>query len=398
MSSVLVRHRRTRSNWNILGFVAFLVLAGSSGCASRSFSEPSQSQLRSVTFSQSEVLFGGELEFTKLGLLPNEKFSPRDSALKYFALVKQTCAQDVAVTCDFQGDAIPDLSFIVRNKRTHESFRAHPGTDPQVVEISLDPLTINQLVQVLPLIQKYVFELAKQLDLVPGTSEVNRWSAHANFSWPGLQNGTDVELFLRYFIDLENSGKIALGAMGGDSRNAPPLSYFSQTTQNRVKELIDLYYQEHFGNIFDLVTWISGNIYGERFVFEGKRYHLLNFQNAAKENMSDSMRYNSRSARRIEQRCVYMPLSAEGMVSNYKIIAARLEYLSKQTSRIMYVPFSVSDKTFRTRGVQGGFLASQIAESYFSYLAQANLDLRYHGRYLVNPDVRKEFEEMIVRR
>lgn len=339
-----------------------------------------------------DLLFGPELEFTD----PVTSKAPLNSRLTYMEELEKECLADTSVVCELESDG---PSFEVRDRRGQGRVRGFPSEDPAVLEIPLDPMTLKQAKASRHLIQKFVYDVAAKVGLTPGTAEYNRWSAHTNFSWPGLRDGSDGKLFLRYVADFSSHPEIGMGAFGGDIRNAMVLAMQGTEVQNALAKIVKSFNARPM-NVPTLASQISSSVYanGRGYVYGGDRYNALNLSHFS-DFAETKKNYEASSPVRIEQRASYMPLSAEHLVSNYTVILGRLAFLARQTSPVHYSPVDLGveleKRQFATKGVQQGVSAARVAKVYVQYLSEAGLDVKHHVLHMMNPVVQTEAAQRV---
>jgi hypothetical protein len=381
-----------------LGVVSFYASCGVSKVLSTQSSEISpeadQSAESGSELTKSDIIFGPELEFTD----PATGSAPYSAKAEFLSEIEKQCASDKEVVCEIQSDDY-NASFEVKEINGKGRVKGFPYNDPAVLEIPLDPMSLEQAESSRELIQKYVYDIAEKVGLSPGTAEYNRWCAHTNFSWPGLRDGSDGKLFLRYFTDFNSRPEIGMGAFSGDIRNAPVLAMERSEVQSELSDIVTSFNATP-ESAFDVAAKIRSYVYsaGQGFNFGGGRYNAFNLthvQGSARSKKS----YAASSAVRIEQRASYMPLSADHLISNYQIISGRMSYLAKQQKPIEFSPRDLGvdsgSRKFATRGVQQGLTAVGVAKVYVQYLSEAGLDTKHHVLHMMNPVVQTEAAKLV---
>lgn len=343
---------------------------------------------------ENDIIFGPELEFTD----PVNGNPPYSIAASFMDEIEKECASDKEVVCNLQtGDQ--SQSFEVKDLKGQGRVKGFPYKDPAVLEIPLDPMTVEQAEASRHLIQKFVYDVAAKVGLTPGTAEYNRWCAHTNFSWPGLRDGSDGSLFIRYFTDFNSRPEIGMGAFSGDIRNAPVLAMERKEVQSTLSDIVTRFNTKPM-SAFEVASEIKFSVYrqGQGFNYGGGRYNAFNLTHV-ESSARAKKNYDASSPVRIEQRASYMPLSADHLISNYKIIAGRMTYLSKQKVPVGYAPVdlgvSITNRQFATKGVQQGLTPMGVAKVYVQYLNEAGLNTKHHVLHMMNPIVQTQAAKLI---
>jgi hypothetical protein len=343
----------------------------------------------------SEIIFGPELEFTD----PQTASRPPDGMENFWTAVREACNRDQTVVCEFDDANLKH--FEVKSLTGSGRVKAFPYSDPGIIEVPLAPMTLAEAEASKDLIQRFVYDTAAKAGMTPGTHEYNRWCAHTNMSWPGLRDGSDSDMFLAYFADFNSKPELGLGAFSGDIRNAPVLGTANSASQDAFAALVRAFNQGPSKTAFQLATEINENVYlyNSNFGFGAGhgRYNGFNLSHL-KEDAYAKKNYGAANNVRVEQRASYMPLSAEHLISNYKVIAGRFTYLGKQTS-IKYSPKRIlpepSERVFKPKGVQEGVTAQSVAKVYVDFLKESGLDAKYHVLHMMNPKVQTEAAKLL---
>jgi len=339
-------------------------------------------------FDAADLRFGVEFEFTD----PLTATVPRDAPARYRRAVRRRC--EVGLPERFRGWLAGGLA--VAGGPAGPRTRLFPHRDQRVLEIATEPLSLAEFRRAEGLLEDVVWAAARDVGLAPGTDEINRWSMHVNVSWPALAAGGDGQLLLRSIVDFNDHPELALGACGGDIRNAPPLAILGDRPRLALAQLVrECAAGPARDDAFAVAHLLRKRVFRERFVYgsaiHNDFFHAVNVYHV-RPGARLKRRYATASPVRIEIRASYMAPSAAHMLSALEIIAGRLGYLARQTTPIACLaappPDPPGGRTFRTRGVQDGVTPEGVAACWIRYLREAGMHPAPHAPYLVNPDVR----------
>jgi hypothetical protein len=342
----------------------------------------------SRAFAAEDLLFGVECEFTEPAT------ASVDSGLigRYRAAVQRRCGAGRRGW--FAG--LLRCGIDVACPRTGRTTRLFPHPDQNVLEIATEPLSLEAFRGCEWLLQEVVWEAARDVGLVPGTDEINRWSMHVNVSWPTLAAGADGELLLRYVVDFNNHPELALGGCGGDIRNAPPLAILGPRPRRALRDLVDEWAcGRRRRDAFAVARQLRRRVYHERFIygsaFHNDFYHAINVCHVRRSSPRKRP-YRVANPARVEIRSSFMAPSAAHLLSALEIVAGRLAFLSRQSTPIVcdwpVLAEPAGGRVFRTRDVQDGVTAEGVAACWIRYLREAGLDPLRHAEFLVHPAVR----------
>ena len=286
------------------------------------------------------------------------------------------------------------------------------GYDPGVLEITTMPLTYRETEAWAGIIDTFIFGAAKSMGeaFLNPLEEPNRWSGHVNVSWPDLEKDMvesnrdptireSMILMLNFYVDLQNHPELAMGVLGGDTRNATPLAFGTPLERKSLEDIIRFTRENRYANLRFLglaLTHPSPRSFADRFKTPNRdhRYNLINTENIGS-------RWNKQNGSRLEIRSFFTPLRSENMLAHYRIVKGRLKYLrassSGRTHLVTYNSNRSIRSTFVKRGLQPGINLDEAAEAYLSYLQGTGLDPLKESRYLRNPEVQKAVRKKIGR-
>lgn len=339
-------------------------------------------------FDVADLRFGVECEFTD----PVTATVPWRLPSRYRAAARRRCGACPPMGCM----GWPWGGLTVGFAPSGPTTRLFPHRDQRVLEIATEPLSLAEFRRAEDLLEESVWNAARDVGLAPGTDEINRWSMHVNVSWPALAAGADGDLLLRYVVDFNDHPELAMGACGGDIRNAPPLAILGPRPRQALQQLVHECATTSAGrDAFMVAHLLRARVFRERFLYGSSLhndfYHAVNVCHV-RPRARWKRRYAASSPVRIEIRASSMAPSAAHLLSALEIIASRLAYLARQDTPIVYhgpiLPEPSGGRQFRTRGVQDGVTPESVAACWIRYVQEAGIDPDRHVRYLVNPDVR----------
>jgi hypothetical protein len=200
------------------------------------------------------------------------------------------------------------------------SWRVEVDADYGVVEVTMDPLTVEQMKRYANDIQDALFVSAANVDLYPA---LFAGGGHINI---GLNAFAQHPLLLRNFIvDLYNHSELFMGVFSYDTNNALPFALYEDDTKEKIAELIDAYDHGHV-QTFNLMEKLNAIQSESRDVFrrlwngtDDQRYKMVavNFGRIG---------YLGRKSR-IELRGVRAQASYHVWIKQCELLQKRLEFL-----------------------------------------------------------------------
>ena len=357
-------------------------------------------------FSPDTTLFGVEMEFPVASNL-----TVKTAHQKFSARVKEKCDQCLGLCHTATGNIV----LLRDDAKSPSSITLYVGVDPAVIEVQTTPLTYAQTDSWKNEIQSLVFSTAKELEkegtVVSSNKERNRWSGHINISWPGLNeihqlpDPESMNLLLNYFVDVQNFPELGMGVLGGDVRNARPLAFGSPAEQTRLRAVIDRY---RAGDFLDLQSLAEAlfRVVPESFLggFDEGRYAPVNLESIV--NLDATWGYEK--GIRLELRSFFAPLSVDEMLSSYRLINGRLDYLRRSfpasERRVVAFEPPVIDRNYlknvdvfnhKVQGLLAGLSPAKAATTYIRYLKEAGLDPLRESVYLRDPVVKRAVKNQL---
>lgn len=372
-----------------------------------------------AVFSKESTLFGVEVE------LPATADLQRD----YAKMLLEVVINDKLKKCNIgltswkwqQGKRFT----LTDEKRNPKTININIGTDPAVVEISTTPLTYGQTESWQDILEDLIFATSRDLEkakyLGSPDKERNRWSGHLNISWPGLMTSMgyhepysrttfqrmslapaeierqNMNLLLNLFVDLQNHPQLAMGILGGDTRNATPLVFGNESEQKTLTDTIRAYEGNQVTNLAQLASkLVKAHPESSPGTFGHTHYSLLSTEGLTIPDYS----WGYVRGTRLEIRGFFSPTSMASILSNYRLMNARLAYLYENFTLngkvLAYRPpkmdpnflKNINRNNFIVHGLSGNLNPIEAADVYIDYISQTGLNPLNESQYLRDPIVK----------
>ena len=226
--------------------------------------------------------------------------------------------------------------------------------DPSCVEITFKPSTLETLNEKAALINDHIFKSATQI----GFSIAERQNSHFNMGINSAFEG-NAEHFLRFFIDYANRPDLALGSLGHDEGNAPPLSILGEDQRQALQKIVEDFKNGKLKSVAHIAAAIQNRVYTRSFIPSwggADHYQAIGLKYVNRTNL------NYRDAP-MELRSVWIQDSAEKFILVSRLIEARVKFLKTQTTPILY---TASSRT--------SFSQSELKSRFFIYVEEAGLN------------------------
>lgn len=355
-------------------------------------------------FSMEKTLFGTEIEF------PVEETTQEQA--------KDYLMNEVARACELAKCSCQRTGNEITFNSGQEKLIFYFDNDESVVEVTMPPMTYSAAASWAQAVDRLLFLPANKVagksfnyknsrvTFIDSRREPNRWSGHVNVSWPGLRSTSpDIRrkasmLLLNFYVDTNNHPELAMGVLGGDIRNATPQSLGSRGSIARARErmnvLVGKFIQENpkielsqlAATLYKMAPE-KPELFGMDFRYDPRLVLVNTFY-----LQQSQQQWQGTDGRRVEIRGFFTPTSASQMLSNYRIINGRLNYLNNQRSQapVSFKGNSYLLKEFKTRGLHSTepmLTPDRAAEVYRRYLEEAGLNPTKESVYLTQPEVRK---------
>lgn len=271
--------------------------------------------------------------------------------------------------------------------RFPNSFWINIGCDPGTVEIQTPPLSLEEYTSLGDFIQENIYDVAETV----GLKSIRNYDGHSNF---GVLSAFDnVKEFASFLLDQVNHPELALGILGQDLKNAPPLAIQSQEQLDRFYQLIDEVQNGIIVSIKDLADQINHKVY---YITSG----FSTTDRSSFHNQAISIKYLSNGLRNFPfedapMELRYTPARANFklVLLNYELLEERIKFLKKNTSNLVFYK-KLNVEEFK-KGTGGSSIEKLIrfnifitemghkVEKYLPLVFNASISL-YHYQYPKN--------------
>lgn len=259
--------------------------------------------------------------------------------------------------------------------------------DPQVIEVTMMPMTLEELRANAEEMQRSIFQAAKNVGLAPYGSNnfFNRSAGHFNIG--AHSSFADGRELLAFMADYANFPELSLGVLGRDPMNASSLSEGPQKLRDFFASVIKDVNKLTRYRIDTPHDYPTGKLW-QYFMKNWKHFRwfgrLLDFPNYHNQALSIEGMQDSFLRQRIELRAVRMQESFEDFVRLAELMQARIEFVNKRVKShpILY------ENSSRTR-----FSPTQLVSRFYVYVAETGLDferyktLMFRELHSVEPDL-----------
>lgn len=273
--------------------------------------------------------YGAEFELTNLEIVRARygitKNDPSKSPERKFQLILAQHLMNKCVLNNCSVEEVPGkfgTDFVLKFS---DGFWIKYSIDPSCIEITFKPLTLDGLKLNTTRVNEYVFNSGAEVGLI---SKDNN-TTHFNVGINSLFNS--VEEFLRFFIDYTNRPDLALGSLGKDLGNAPPLSLLKDSQRSTLKNIVQDFNKGLIPSIQVAADRIQNEVYTDSFLKERSGFHYqavgLKYVNRTWLAEEDAP---------MELRSVWAQHSMEDFIRVAKLVEGRVAYLNKHSSQIIY--------------------------------------------------------------
>lgn len=282
--------------------------------------------LPSIAFGAEEGRSGPEWTFTNDQLIEwgrqREQNRVSEGAQKHDALQKELLAKwaDLLIErchhCKIHHD-----DYAVKVEYAPDSW-FKIAKDLWVLEVTASPLTLTGLKQHRQILQKLIWNTAKDLNLKPH-SRIG--GGHIHLEIATFFNG-DRLLFRNFIVDLANHPALFLGGIGFDLLNAPPIAVLSKEQRDTFALLIEQFDRGQM-SIEEFKKNMNDQVYTKTFYpqYAHQRHFPDKYQAV-----------NLSHGQTVELRGIKPELSADDHIKLVTLLQKRIEYLRQFTTPIPY--------------------------------------------------------------
>jgi hypothetical protein len=255
--------------------------------------------------------------------------------------------------------------------------------DPGVIEITTKPSTLAELNQNKNQIDEVIFKSARK-----GKFTVDRNdNAHFNIGAISAFDG-DPKKFFRFFVDYHNNNHLALGTLGQDFDNAPPLSALGLDQRDALIKLSERVNRGEFKTIADVSEAIRKEVYTSSYheSWNSVHYQALGIKYLTTDKMRQPITssielqallslipfvdFSKEKDQPLEIRAAWSQPNMNQFIRIAELIEARINYLNSKVSPIIYFPSARTE-----------ILSWQEAKTrFYIYVVESGLDYdRYNS-------------------
>jgi hypothetical protein len=225
--------------------------------------------------------------------------------------------------------------------------------DPGCVEITFKASTLETLQAKSDLINDALFKTARDLNMQTPEYGIN----HFNMGIRSTFNDSGKE-FLKFFVDYANHPDLALGGLGSDIMNAPPLSVLGEDQRMALQVVIDDFNAGKLATIQQIARAIQDRVYIRSYNpdWGGANHYQafgLKHVNGADLTKSDAP---------FEFRAMWSQDSVEAFTKIVRLMEARVKFLENSKEPLLY-----------TASTRTQFINEGVKTRFFLYVEETGL-------------------------
>lgn len=300
--------------------------------------------------------YGAEFELTRHGL-GDVEFNPRNASTSDEKKEQMRFVEVIQARCKMLGCTVQPI----KGKWDTDYRVTYPdgwwfkvSYDPTCVEITFKPSTLEVLETKVALINDHIFETGKMAGLHVGRGD----TSHFNMGIRSAFNDS-AKNFLRFYVDYANHPDLALGSLGKDIYNGPPLSLLGEDQRQALKQIVADVESGKLLTLGEVTAAIQQRVYTRSYEPSwGAAHHYqavgLKYVNQTNLATQDAP---------FELRSVWIQDRAEQFNLIARLMEARIGYLNNQAGPIEY---SGTDRT--------DFSRSELRTRFAIYVGETGLD------------------------
>lgn len=199
--------------------------------------------------------------------------------------------------------------------------------DPAVIEITTKPSTIAELSARRELIDDAIFKTAKKDGFYTDMEN----TAHFNIGAKSAFGNKAIDL-MRFFVDYQNHPELALGALGDDLGNAPPLSVLGADQRQVLLDVINDVETGKIKGVGEVAEAITRRVYTRSYYPEwggANHYQAVGLKYVKAADLANG-------DRPLELRSMWSQPNMGHFIRIAELVEARIAMLNKQEGLIYY--------------------------------------------------------------
>ncbi|MES2800889.1 MAG: hypothetical protein V4654_00225 [Bdellovibrionota bacterium] len=235
--------------------------------------------------------------------------------------------------------------------------------DPGCIEITTKPSTQAELRAREQTLNKMIFESGKPLGFKVPENE----SAHFNIGFHSAFEGKG-DPFLRFFVDYHNRPELALGALGMDIHNGPPLSIMTPKMREALAELVNDHNNEKIDASM-IAHRIQQKVYLRPYTLSWNGAH--HYQMIGLKHITQASESLEVLDQPFELRAIWNQHDMNQFLLLAELFEARINYLKTKSEAIIYT---------EARG--DIFSNIEKAAGFYNYVTESGLDYERYKQLL----------------
>lgn len=322
------------------------------------------------------LIVGAEIELTKphfaktknfASLLEAQQSAEKREQLLLTNAVRELCATAGCKITEVDGKWGKMDDFRVQYA---DSWWFQISYDTGCLEILFKPSTLDEIEAHKQIINEHLFGVARSLGFTTDPLRSNHYNFDAESAF-----GESAEDFLRFFVDYNNHADLALGSLGSDRANAPPLSLQGEDQRNALQTVIDTLYAGAINSVFQAARMIQETVYTSTFMsgwFPTYYYQAIGMKKVTAVNW-----WTRNKRQPFEMRAIFAQADAETFIQIGRLLEARIRYLNEKKMPIIY-----------TKTSRESFTPIELKTRFYMFVEESGLKFADYQNLLKIDDVR----------